>query len=296
MAQLTPPSQKNILANQAILASLGLEKPAPAPTPKAKPKKQRKSLAGTSPRKPAVSKRKFEQIVAEGEDEDEGGKRRRSGRVSTRVDYTKEKIITSLDSDDEFLDDGEFIDDGSGLEDGVETAYKKSKTEGFLVGVKGGRTVRKFAKTVDRGRANGKYYGAPPVPVGTWWSMRSECARDDVHGPWVAGIHGDPQKGAYSIALSGGYEDDVDEGFRFTFTGEGGRDLKGTKAKPKNLRTAPQSKDQELTKGNAALMASCKNGKPVRVVRGFKGKNKWAPLTGYRYDGVSVPTPLLSPC
>ena len=48
----------------------------------------------------------------------------------------------------------------------------------------------------------------------------------------MAGIHGGAD-GAYSVALSGGYEDDIDMGDCFTFTGEGGRDLKGTKANPK---------------------------------------------------------------
>ena len=37
----------------------------------------------------------------------------------------------------------------------------------------------------------------------------------------------------FSICLSGGYENDEDNGDTFTFTGQGGRDLKGTKAKPK---------------------------------------------------------------
>jgi E3 ubiquitin-protein ligase UHRF1 len=32
-----------------------------------------------------------------------------------------------------------------------------------------------------------------------------------------------------------GYDDDVDMGEGFTFTGAGGRDLKGTKANPKNV-------------------------------------------------------------
>lgn len=50
--------------------------------------------------------------------------------------------------------------------------------------------------------------------------------------PTVAGIHGGPE-GAYSIALSGNYEDNIDIGHCFTYTGEGGRDLKGTKANPK---------------------------------------------------------------
>ena len=108
------------------------------------------------------------------------------------------------------------------------------------------------------------------VAVGTHWETRLECSNDGVHRMTVAGIHGSDVDGCYSVCLSGGYEDDVDcgkpralavdvmtsqhwaidwlAGDAFTYTGEGGRDLKGTKANPKNLRTAPQSKDQTLTK------------------------------------------------
>ena len=39
--------------------------------------------------------------------------------------------------------------------------------------------------------------------------------------PTVAGIHGNTETGAYSIALSGGYEDNIDLGECFTYTGEG---------------------------------------------------------------------------
>ncbi|EED79579.1 predicted protein [Postia placenta Mad-698-R] len=74
----------------------------------------------------------------------------------------------------------------------------------------------------------------PGVPVGSWWLTREECSADAIHAPWVAGISGGPD-GAYSIALSGGYEDDVDLGEAFTYTGAGGRDLKGTKTNPKNV-------------------------------------------------------------
>lgn len=38
--------------------------------------------------------------------------------------------------------------------------------------------------------------------------------------PTVAGIHAGAD-GAYSIALSGGYEDNIDLGDCFTYTGEG---------------------------------------------------------------------------
>lgn len=65
-----------------------------------------------------------------------------------------------------------------------------------------------------------------------------------IHRPPVAGIHGRDNEGAYSIALSGGYEDDEDHGDSFTYTGSGGRDLSG------NRRTAEQSSDQLLTRMN----------------------------------------------
>ncbi|KAI0236721.1 E3 ubiquitin-protein ligase UHRF1 [Lamellibrachia satsuma] len=129
-------------------------------------------------------------------------------------------------------------------------------------------------------------YGAiPGVEIGTVWQMRIECSRAGVHRPTVAGIHGGPE-GAYSLALSGGYEDDIDLGECMTFTGEGGRDLKGTKNNPKNLRTAPQSKDQVLTRGNLALSQSVETGFPVRVIRGYKSRSAYAPEEGYRYDGL----------
>ena len=49
----------------------------------------------------------------------------------------------------------------------------------------------------------------------------------------------------------GGYEDDVDNGETFTYTGAGGRDLSG------NKRTAEQSCDQTLDKSNLAIAVNC---------------------------------------
>ncbi|KAF8516217.1 PUA-like domain-containing protein [Hysterangium stoloniferum] len=136
----------------------------------------------------------------------------------------------------------------------------------------------------------------PGVEVGTWWGTRT----DAIHAPFVAGIAGSAMDGAYSVALSGGYDDDVDLGYALSFSvrhfqstlctdfvGEGGRDLKGTKANPKNLRTAPQSCDQSFDNPmNAALKRSVKTKKPVRVIRGYKLRSPYAPETGYRYDGL----------
>ncbi|EMD42027.1 hypothetical protein CERSUDRAFT_147530 [Gelatoporia subvermispora B] len=142
-------------------------------------------------------------------------------------------------------------------------------------------------RTVNKRVHDPKVFGAiPGIAVGTWWQTREECSLDAIHAPWVAGIAGGPN-GAYSIALSGGYEDDVDYGNAFTYTGAGGRDLKGTKAAPKNLRTAPQSCDQSFENSlNKALKKSSETKKPVRVIRGYKLNSPYAPSEGYRYDGL----------
>ncbi|KAK3103860.1 hypothetical protein FSP39_022483 [Pinctada imbricata] len=136
----------------------------------------------------------------------------------------------------------------------------------------------------------------PGVEVGTLWKFRVQVSEAGVHRPHVAGIHGRDSDGAYSIVLSGGYEDDKDDGEEFTYTGSGGRDLSG------NKRTAEQSCDQELTRTNRALAKNCnasvsdkgaeakdwKGGKPLRVVRNCKGRkhSEYAPEEGNRYDGI----------
>ncbi|CAJ1060810.1 hypothetical protein L3Q82_025664 [Xyrichtys novacula] len=142
------------------------------------------------------------------------------------------------------------------------------------------------------------HYGPiPGIPVGSLWKFRVQVSESGVHRPHVAGIHGRSTDGAYSLVLAGGYEDDVDDGNEFTYTGSGGRDLSG------NKRTAEQSCDQTLTHMNRALALNCnvpvndktgaeaknwKEGKPVRVVRNCKGRkhSKYSPEEGNRYDGI----------
>ncbi|XP_041476197.1 E3 ubiquitin-protein ligase UHRF1-like isoform X2 [Lytechinus variegatus] len=142
------------------------------------------------------------------------------------------------------------------------------------------------------------HFGAVPgIHVGQLWKFRVQVSEAGVHRPHVAGIHGREFEGAYSIVLAGGYEDDLDNGDEFYYTGSGGRDLSG------NKRTAEQSHDQKLSKMNLALARNCnasidkskgneakdwKAGKPVRVVRNAKGRkhSKYAPEDGNRYDGI----------
>ncbi|KAK9104017.1 hypothetical protein Scep_020861 [Stephania cephalantha] len=120
------------------------------------------------------------------------------------------------------------------------------------------------------------------VLVGECWEDRMECRQWGAHLPHVAGIAGQSDYGAQSVALSGGYEDDEDHGEWFLYTGSGGRDLSGNKRTNKE-----QSFDQKFEKYNEALRVSCRKGYPVRVVRSHKEKrSSYAPESGVRYDGV----------
>jgi len=81
--------------------------------------------------------------------------------------------------------------------------------------------------------------------VGDWWADRMDCRQYGAHFPHVAGIAGQSSRGklcsqdyslaaacyvgAQSVVLSGGYEDDVDHGDWFLYTGSGGRDLSGNR-------------------------------------------------------------------
>jgi putative restriction endonuclease len=96
-----------------------------------------------------------------------------------------------------------------------------------------------------------------------------------VHRPRQGGISGG-KDGADSIVVSGGYPDDRDYGDEIIYTGQGGRD-------PETRR---QIADQQLVLGNAGLVRSRFEGRPVRVVRGAGGDPAHSPARGLRYDGL----------
>ncbi|CAA7053811.1 unnamed protein product [Microthlaspi erraticum] len=106
------------------------------------------------------------------------------------------------------------------------------------------------------------------VLVGEFWADRLECRQWGAHFAHVAGIAGQADFGAQSVALSGGYADDEDHGEWFLYTGSGGKDLSGDKL---------LSCDQMFTKSNEALKLSCKMGYPVRVIRSHKDRSAYAP-------------------
>lgn len=113
------------------------------------------------------------------------------------------------------------------------------------------------------------YGPVPDVEVGTWFPKRVDAARAKVHRPLQNGICGTRALGCESIAIVGGYEDDVDNGDEIIYTGEGGRDPD----------TGKQIKDQKLERGNAALATSVRTQNPIRVLRG-------STKDGYTYAGL----------
>ncbi len=116
----------------------------------------------------------------------------------------------------------------------------------------------------------------PDFPEGTRFDDRAALSKAGVHRPRQAGICGGKNEGAESIVLSGGYEDDIDSGDVIVYTGHGG-----------NIpRTATQFMDQVLDRQNMALVLSCENRIPIRVIRGSKHKSPWSPEFGYVYSGL----------
>ncbi len=113
------------------------------------------------------------------------------------------------------------------------------------------------------------------VPVGTVFKSREEVSLAGLHSPHQAGIH--PQRDgarAESIVLSGGYRDDEDYGDVIIYTGQGGQS------------NGVQVRDQEIERGNKALIKAEHDGVPIRVIRGYKGDPKFSPTSGFRYDGL----------
>jgi putative restriction endonuclease len=111
---------------------------------------------------------------------------------------------------------------------------------------------------------------------GHWFEGRKEMMPTSFHRRWGSGIDGNSNEGTSAIVLSGGYEDDIDEGDEIIYTGAGGNDPNSGK----------QTTDQTWKNpGNAGLLKSMNEGLPVRVIRGFNHKSKFSPKSGYTYAG-----------
>ncbi|EIW84117.1 SRA-YDG [Coniophora puteana RWD-64-598 SS2] len=124
----------------------------------------------------------------------------------------------------------------------------------------------------------------PGIKPGHIFKKKDDCYKSGVHKSPRGGVHGSEALGAASICISGGYEDNKDEGNIIWYTGSGGQDDEGCQT---------QVGDQTFTSttSNRALYTSYQQRRAVRVIRGA-GKansltnNLYAPKSGYRYDGL----------
>jgi putative restriction endonuclease len=116
----------------------------------------------------------------------------------------------------------------------------------------------------------------PGYPEGSCFATRAAVAEAGLHRPPVAGIAGSGRQGATSVVIAGGYEDTQDFGDVILYTGYGGRDPE----------TGRQRTDQTLTRGNLALVYNKIHALPVRLIRGARHPSPYAPVAGYRYDGL----------
>ena len=104
-------------------------------------------------------------------------------------------------------------------------------------------------------------------PEGHRFEGRKEMMPNSFHRNWGAGIDGNEKEGTSANVLSGGYEDDEDEGDQSIYTGAGGNDP----------NTNKQIENQSWkNRGNAGLLKSMNQGLPVRVIRGFKHKSSFS--------------------
>jgi putative restriction endonuclease len=121
-----------------------------------------------------------------------------------------------------------------------------------------------------------RYGEIPGVSVGDTYPDYGAMNAAGVHRASQGGISGG-KGGADSIVVNGGYADDLDVGDEIIYTGQGGR---GPNSRTRHVA------DQELVLGNAGLVRAYEERQPVRVIRGSSGDKRYAPASGYRYDGL----------
>ncbi|BBN11814.1 hypothetical protein MPTK1_5g15000 [Marchantia polymorpha subsp. ruderalis] len=130
----------------------------------------------------------------------------------------------------------------------------------------------------------------PGIKVGQCFYLRTELFLVALHHRIQAGIDyfpvskspvmagGERVSVAVSVVVTGNFEDDVDEGERIMYCGEGGRPFEG-------VDKGQQTQDQTLVRGNLALYNSYKLGRSVRVIRKHRDESSPSGYI-YSYDGL----------
>lgn len=120
--------------------------------------------------------------------------------------------------------------------------------------------------------------GHNDLKVGDWWPKQICALRDGAHGAKISGISGNSEHGAFSIVLSGTYDNlDADRGDILYYCGS-------HSLVNKNPTTPIKSPYTD------SLRHSIGTKNPVRVLRSARSNSPWSPSHGIRYDGLYVVT------
>jgi len=126
-----------------------------------------------------------------------------------------------------------------------------------------------------------KVFGHNGLEPGAWWPYQKVALFHGAHGHSMAGISGHPERGAWSVVVSGSstkYEDlDSDVGDTIWYSSDHSHD---------NVDPVRIIYRSNMTQ---SLHTSIANGNPVRVLRssGYaSSKAAYAPACGIRYDGL----------
>ncbi len=128
----------------------------------------------------------------------------------------------------------------------------------------------------------------PGIEIGDIYTYRHEMAVVGLHHLPNVGIaygphpvDGIPTATAVVICPKGFYSDNIDEGYRVLYCGQGGR--------PDRSQSSQVTVDQKYEKGNRALCMNYDRGLPVRLIRAHSsggGPSAKGKTIGYTYDGL----------
>lgn len=117
-------------------------------------------------------------------------------------------------------------------------------------------------------------FGHNGLTVGKWWPYRICALRDGAHGATQGGIAGSAKDGAYSVVVSGDYDElDRDE-----------RDVLWYSGSDSSANTDPNN--AIITTFTKALRESYQRSRVIRVLRTSGGRAAHCPSKGIRYDGL----------
>lgn len=160
----------------------------------------------------------------------------------------------------------------------IDSAQPIFGPKGIMRGIRISADRRQYSIDESYRKKRANTIGHNNLRVGDWWPKQICALRDGAHGAKVSGISGNSDDGAFSIVLSGTYDNlDADRGDILYYCGSHSLVNKDPTTPIKSCYTN-------------ALRHSIGTKRPVRVLRSARSNSPWSPSHGIRYDGLYVVT------